>query len=426
MSPKRPMTIPLRPFCISGALAVAACAGTADKSDSSASVDSGVGSPLEVDVSFAPYWQWVAPGTARFRVESRNMVDLTLELTRADAVESFPLSVSTADLTHYWPAEELIDGFEYNDYSGPHHLHELVLSDVRPGERIGWSLDLGDDVHTGTLTAPPSPGSPFRAMFVGDTMSPYSDGVFTGAGTHGVELMLHGGDMQYQSNPSDTWVGLSWAMQPVLTSAPLHAAPGNHEHEDHDEFSQMYTRLLDGQAEGVEGQAYWHWDHGGVRFLAIDSETDDQDHKLTTPGSLQVAWIEARLAEATADPTIHTVVPFYHRPIYTLSKHGPQLEQRAVLHPLFVEHGVHLVLQAHNHSYERMLVDGVTYVTDGGGGALLYDVNGSVEDHPEEEVLRLVSSQTFGFSLLDFDETGVALTRIDDEGATVDTATITW
>ena len=381
---------------------------------------------LDVDVAFAPYWQWVAPGTARFRLDTRNMVDLTLELTRDSGVTEVPLTVSTEDLTHYWPSEELIDGFPHNDYPGPHHLHELVLDHIDPGEVVGWRLDLGNDVLEGTLTAPPEPGGHFRALFVGDTMYPYSDDVFRRAGPEDVELMLHGGDMQYQSNPSDTWVGLSWAVSPVTTMAAMHAAPGNHEHEEHDEFSQMYMRLLDGQGMAVPGQAYWHWDHGGVRFLAIDSETEVQEHKLTVEDSEQVAWIADQLADAAANPHIHTVVPFFHRPIYTLAKHEPQLEMRAVLHPLFVEHGVSLVLQAHNHSYERMVVDGVTYVTDGGGGALLYDVNDSVEDYPDEAVLREAASQTFGFTVLDFGATGVDLRRLDVDGNEVDRATIGW
>jgi len=33
---------------------------------------------------------------------------------------------------------------------------------------------------------------------------------------------------------------------------------------------------------------------------------------------------------------------------------------------------VSLVLQGHNHAYERLEADGITYITSGGGGAPLY------------------------------------------------------
>jgi hypothetical protein len=39
--------------------------------------------------------------------------------------------------------------------------------------------------------------------------------------------------------------------------------------------------------------------------------------------------------------------------------------------PLFRRHDVTLVLSGHNHLYERIVRDGVTYVTTGGGGAPL-------------------------------------------------------
>ena len=403
-----------------------ACAGAPKSPPADTDVSTDSGSPLDVTVSFAPYWQWTGPSTARFRVETLEPVELELELTRGASAAATPLAVSTADLTHFWPAEEIIDGFAYNDDPGPHHLHELMLDDLAAGEVVGWSLDLGDDVLRGTLTAPPAPGGSFRAIFVGDTMAPYSDGVFARMAAEAPELLLHGGDLQYQSNPADTWTGLSWAMAPATETAALQATVGNHEHEDRDEFSQMYRRLLDGQGEGVADADYYRLDHGGVRFLALDSEAQVEAHQLTAEGSLQLAWLQEQLTDAATDPSVHAVVPFFHRPIYTLAEHAPSEGLRAVLHPLFVDHGVTLVLQAHNHSYERMEADGVTYVTDGGGGALLYDVDASVEDYPDELALRVAASQTFGFTRLDFGASSVELQRIDVDGNVVDAGSIPW
>lgn len=61
-----------------------------------------------------------------------------------------------------------------------------------------------------------------------------------------------------------------------------------------------------------------------------------------------------------------------HQPLYTSGLHaGSETEQR-LWAPLIRRGRVALVLQGHNHMYERLRVDGVTYVTTGGGGAPLY------------------------------------------------------
>ncbi len=390
------------------------------------SADEATDEPAPFHVSFAPYWQWIGPGVARLRVETLEDVQLNVTIRRDGTDETVPMVGTAVDLTHFWPTPEGIEEFEHNDLPGPHVLHEVVLSDVGEGEVIGWQLDLGMDPIEGTLTGPPAPGGAFRALFVGDTMSPFSDGVFQAAGTTLAELVLHGGDMQYQSNPADTWEGLSWAMMPVNTAAAMHPSVGNHEQERNNEMDEMYRRLFVDIGTDVPpmGADYYRLDHGGVRFLALDSEADALEHQLTAPDSIQLAWLEAELLDAADDPNIVAVVPFFHRPIYTLAAHGPQTEMRAVLHPLFVEHGVKLVLQAHNHSYERMVADGITYITDGGGGALLSDITAQLEAIPEEVELRQAASQTFGFTVLDFDDGTVALTRFDDDGVQVDAATV--
>ncbi len=62
----------------------------------------------------------------------------------------------------------------------------------------------------------------------------------------------------------------------------------------------------------------------------------------------------------------------FHQPAYTAGFHAPGEVQQRRWVPLFRRHGVALVLQGHNHAYERMVVGGVTYITTGGGGAPIY------------------------------------------------------
>lgn len=401
-------------------------AGTDGDGGTDGGSDGDTAAPLGPTITFAPSWQWVGPGTARLRMDTIEDVDMTVVLDMDGAESSQVMDRTAHTLSYAWPVEALLDQSDHPDLAGTHHLHELVVEGLAPGTVLGWRIDTGIEELAGTLHAPPAPGGAFTVVFFGDTMSPFSDGVFQAAADAAPELMLHGGDLQYIPNPLDTWAGLSWALAPVSSQAAFHPAVGNHEHEDMDEFTEMYTRLFDGlgTAPAPEGASYYRLDHGGVRFLAIDTEGAG-DHHLSAPDSLQLAWLEAELVDAAADPDIHAVVPWYHRPIYTLAEHAPDLGLRERLHPLFRDHGVQLVLQAHNHSYERMVADGVTYITDGGGGALLYDVSAQAEAFADELPLRQAASQSFGYTRLDFDGTTVSLVRTTAEGERVDATTLT-
>src|SRR4030042_1890462 len=60
-------------------------------------------------------------------------------------------------------------------------------------------------------------------------------------------------------------------------------------------------------------------------------------------------------------------IVFFHVSIYSSLNSPKTREMRNYLHPLFKKYGVKLVLSGHNHFYERVVADGITYITAGGG-----------------------------------------------------------
>lgn len=62
----------------------------------------------------------------------------------------------------------------------------------------------------------------------------------------------------------------------------------------------------------------------------------------------------------------------FHQPVYAAGFHAPDERQQRLWAPLLRRGRASLVLQGHNHAYERIERDGVTYITTGGGGAQLY------------------------------------------------------
>ncbi len=85
-------------------------------------------------------------------------------------------------------------------------------------------------------------------------------------------------------------------------------------------------------------------------------------------GPAQLALLRREMAAPRTGPRIVAV----HQPLRTAGIHPPADEAARLWEPLLRRGGVSLVLQGHNHMYERIVAGGITYVTTGGGGAQVY------------------------------------------------------
>ena len=68
----------------------------------------------------------------------------------------------------------------------------------------------------------------------------------------------------------------------------------------------------------------------------------------------QLQWLQQKLADFRADPNVDFIVAFFHHCAFaTSTAHASDAGVRAALAPLFDTYGVDLVVQGHNHQYER-------------------------------------------------------------------------
>ena len=128
----------------------------------------------------------------------------------------------------------------------------------------------------------------------------------------------------------------------------------------------------------------------------------------------QTAW----LAERLEDPSYRFSIPVFHTPPYTSGRHrndGRAL--RIDWNPLFEAAGVPLVFSGHDHNYERILLNGVTYVVSGGGSAVLYRDTGAVSGSQEFH-------RRTHFVLVEIGEDRISLTAIDLDGVELDHTSI--
>jgi fibronectin type 3 domain-containing protein len=115
-------------------------------------------------------------------------------------------------------------------------------------------------------------------------------------------------------------------------------------------------------------ESYFSFDCSGVHFTVLDA------YQPYGPGSTQYQWLANDLA-ATTQPWKIVVL---HVPPYSSSTTGPYPGSAGVLNPLFEQYHVQLVLAGHSHNYERTnVINGVTYMVDGGGGNGINSFSGS-------------------------------------------------
>lgn len=185
-----------------------------------------------------------------------------------------------------------------------------------------------------------------------DPASPnFAEGNGTADGCHQMatsDLVLAGyaaflalGDLQYENGTYDAFMASyhpSWGRVKDIT----HPAPGNHEYNTPD--AAGYYQYF-GDAAGDPTEGYYSYDIGDWHLVALNSNCDAVPCEA---GSEQEQWLRADLA---AHPTTCALV-YWHHPRFSSGEHGDD-ERLADLYRAADEGGVDVVLNGHDHHYER-------------------------------------------------------------------------
>jgi hypothetical protein len=130
-------------------------------------------------------------------------------------------------------------------------------------------------------------------------------------------------------------------------------------------------------------------------------------------GKTQTRWLERRLAASTAKWKIAV----FHHPAYSCGGYlsNPAVVSRWV--PLFEQYGVNLVLNGHDHDYQRFAPhNGVTYVVHGGGGQELY----SLQPCPAGYPARAFGSSSHGFLSIVVGDSALRVRSVNMAGHVID------
>ncbi|MGQ9490900.1 MAG: metallophosphoesterase family protein [Anaerolineae bacterium] len=119
-----------------------------------------------------------------------------------------------------------------------------------------------------------------------------------------------------------------------------------------------YFTLPPGPGEERYYEVVW----GPVHIFALDS--DRREPHGTAAGSRQGQWLQQRLAQSSAPWKLVVM----HEPPYSSGRHGSSVHLRWP----FQAWGATAVLSGHDHTYERIVVNGFPYFVNGLGGQSRY------------------------------------------------------
>jgi tartrate-resistant acid phosphatase type 5 len=226
-----------------------------------------------------------------------------------------------------------------------------------------------------TLTATPEPSAtpnlPLRFAVIGD----FGEG---GQAEADVASLVHGwnpdivitvGDNNYPSGAADTIdAHIGQYYHDFIFPYTGAYGPGASENRffpilgNHDWYTAGAQPYLD-YFSLPGNERYYDFVRGPVHFFALDSDENEPDGFRVN--SIQAAWLEQGLAASTSPWNI----VYLHYPPYSSGMHGSSSWMRWP----FAAWGANAVLSGHDHTYERLLVDGIPYFVDGVGGGGLYN-----------------------------------------------------
>jgi acid phosphatase type 7 len=293
--------------------------------------------------------------------------------------------------------------------------HKVRLTDLVPGARYAYRVET-DGVPLGRQrafrTLDPADDPSFRFAVVGDfgTGSSAEVAVEDRIVEAKPRLLMTVGDNVYSSgSEAELDARLFPQYADLLDHVAINVVLGNHDvgtdggAPERDAFS-------------LGPRAWYSFDASTAHFVVLDSNVS-----CITAGCPQYDWLVDDLARTTQPYRF----VFFHHTISSCGSHGTDTDLRAAWAPVFAAHGVQVVFMGHDHGYQRSVpVDGVVYVTTGGGGAGLYTW---ATPCPEAAVVLDATStpDASHFVLVRLGSRGATIRAIDRAGDVRDTFSVT-
>ena len=365
------------------------------------------------------------------------LVPLTVQrLTPFEAMVHFELERPSPGWLLYKPNQEDFQGWWAIPLVENQVSHQIPLVGLTPGTSYRAQVGLGAELESvrvprlfGAQWGPvhfdtPSLGMPdLRFAVIGD--SGFGDDqtreLVERMDSYDLDFVLHTGDSVYnafeESGPAEAFATKYFKMfAPLMLELPIFTVLGNHDFDQpaRSNGRPYFVRAFPGFADpSIPQSALGTWyavERSGIQFIMLDSNSFHGGGGRAE----QTAWLEERLE----DPNFRFSIPVFHTPPYTSGLHRNDGQALGLdWGPLFETAGVPLVFSGHDHNYERIERNGVTYVVSGGGSPVLYRESGRVEGSQKFQ-------RRMHFVLVEAAAEHLSITAIDIDGTVLDRARI--
>jgi 3',5'-cyclic AMP phosphodiesterase CpdA len=178
----------------------------------------------------------------------------------------------------------------------------------------------------------------------------------------GFDFVIMLGDNIYGGHkPQDFAQKFEQPFKPLLDAGvKFYASLGNHDDPNDERLYKPFN---------MGGERYYVFKRGDVAFFVLDSNYFDPT---------QLSWLTQNLQQSNA----RWKIAYFHHPLFNDGQHhGPDLDLRAQLVPLFHKYGVNAVFSGHEHVYQRMKPeDGIYYFVLGNSAKLMDHDFGELHD----------------------------------------------
>ena len=195
------------------------------------------------------------------------------------------------------------------------------------------------------------------------------------------ELILGLGDYAYR-NDASCWLEI---VKPIENKMKI--AIGNHDDKAYVNGIEVPSkeRLKEYMNQFNLTRQFYSFDYQNLHFLAMS--TEDSYEK----GSVQYLFVENDLKKAASNNNTDWIIVFYHRVAYTSpGMVGSIADFRNTYHPLFDKYGVDIVLQAHNHNYQRSFP--IAYNAGNSSNPIITDQATSNYTDPDGQIFAIVGT----------------------------------
>jgi hypothetical protein len=290
------------------------------------------------------------------------------------------------------------------DRAGAFRIHEAHVCGLTASTRYFYKVG-GPGAWSSVFDVSTSPAigttEIWRFALAGDSRD--DPGIFAETQLHiqeaAVDLEMFSGDAVIAGINQPAWDSFFEAtsgtvsVQDVLARIPFMVVNGNHDSLAVNYLAQFAMPQQVSAGEDADGEQWYSFDYANAHFAVLD------DQVTAAVVDQEATWLRADLA-AVNRTTTPWIIVVHHSPMYTTGVHTPDLTTRAAWQPIFDEFSVDLVLNGHNHSYERsapirdfapgttdgviqatgangipVAGNGTMYVVSGGAGAPLYAID---------------------------------------------------